>query len=144
MAWLELGGWDTHTQQAARLQRLLATLDAGLLALRGALGPLWADTSVFVMSEFGRSARPNGTGGTDHGTAGVAFLAGGAVAGGRVLGEWPGLSPAALHEGRDLRPTTDLRALQRALLARHLGLGEAQLARHVLPGSPATAQGLWT
>lgn len=144
LAWLELGGWDTHTQQAPRLQRLLTTLDAGLLALRGSLGPLWADTSVFVMSEFGRSARLNGTGGTDHGTAGVAFLAGGAVAGGRVLGDWPGLSPTALHEGRDLRPTTDLRALQSALLSRHLGLDGSTLARHVLPGAPAPVSGLWT
>lgn len=143
VAWLELGGWDTHTQQGPRLQRQLAALDGGLLALRAALGPLWADTTVLVMTEFGRSARPNGSGGTDHGTAGVAFVAGGAVAGGRVLADWPGLAPAQLHEGRDLRPTTDLRSLQRALLARHLGTDETRLSREVLPGSPASARGLW-
>jgi len=143
VAWLELGGWDTHTQQGPRLQRQLGALDAGLLALRSALGAAWADTTVLVMTEFGRSARPNGSGGTDHGTAGVAFMAGGAVAGGRVLTDWPGLAPLQLHEGRDLRPTTDLRTLQRALLARHLGTDDARLSREVLPGSPATARGLW-
>lgn len=143
VAWLDANGWDTHTQQVPRLQRLLGALDSGLLALRAALGAAWTDTTVLVMTEFGRSARFNGSGGTDHGTAGVAFLAGGAVAGGRVLADWPGLSPNALLDGRDLRPTTDVRSLQRALLQRHLGTGTAALDREVLPGSPPAIHGLW-
>jgi uncharacterized protein (DUF1501 family) len=143
VAWLDVNGWDTHTQQVPRLQRLLGTLDAGLLALRAALGPVWADTTVLVMTEFGRSAAQNGSGGTDHGTGGVAFLAGGAVAGGRVVGDWPGLSPSALLDGRDLRPTTDVRSLQRALLQRHLGINSAALDRQVLPGSAPAFDGIW-
>ncbi|WP_439520354.1 DUF1501 domain-containing protein [Hydrogenophaga sp.] len=143
VAWLDVNGWDTHTQQAPRLQRLLGALDAGLLSLRNSLGDTWADTTVLVMTEFGRSAAFNGSGGTDHGTGGVAFLAGGAVAGGRVLGDWPGLSSSALLDGRDLRPTTDVRSLQRALLQRHLGIGSAHLAQQVLPGAPPAMSGLW-
>ena len=143
VAWLDSNGWDTHTQQAARLSRLLPGLDAGLAALRSNLGTRWASTTVLVMTEFGRSAVLNGSGGTDHGTAGVAFLAGGAVAGGRVLGDWPGLSRSQLFEARDLRPTTDLRAVMAPVLQRHLGIGSAQLAREVLPGAPAGLNGLW-
>ena len=143
VAWLELGGWDTHTAQAQRLQRQLATLDAGLVALRTALGPLWASTTVLVMTEFGRSAALNGSQGTDHGTGAAAFLAGGAVAGGRVLTDWPGLSTAALLDGRDLRPTTDLRALQAALVQRHLGVSDAALQSTVLPGAPRPLASLW-
>lgn len=143
VAWLDSTGWDTHTQQAPRLSRLLPALDTGLDALRTALGPHWADTTVLVMTEFGRSAALNGSGGTDHGTAGVAFLAGGAVAGGRVLADWPGLARERLFEARDLRPTTDLRALIRPVLQRQLGLSSAQLERSVLPGAPADLPGLW-
>lgn len=143
VAWLELGGWDTHTAQAQRLQRQLATLDAGLAALRNALGPLWAGTTVLVMTEFGRSAALNGSMGTDHGTGAAAFLAGGAVAGGRVLTDWPGLSPTALLDGRDLRPTLDLRALQAALVQRHLGVSDAALQNAVLTGAPRPLLGLW-
>ncbi|WP_137922329.1 DUF1501 domain-containing protein, partial [Hydrogenophaga sp. 2FB] len=142
VAWLDLDGWDTHTQQVSRLQRQLAALDAGLAALRESLGERWADTSVLVMTEFGRSATLNGSGGTDHGTGGVAFLAGGAVAGGRVLADWPGLGSRDLLEGRDLRPTRDIRTLLAPLLQRHLGVGGAQLAS-ALPGAPAGASGLW-
>jgi uncharacterized protein (DUF1501 family) len=143
LAWLELDGWDTHTAQAPRLKRALSTLDSGLSTLRGALGPLWARTSVFVMTEFGRSAVPNGTGGTDHGTAGIALLAGGAVRGGRVLADWPGLAPAQLLQGRDLRPTQDLRALQSAVLQAHWGLDSGLIGRSVLPGAPAPLTGLY-
>ena len=142
VAWLDVDGWDTHTQQAARLQRQLGALDAGLAALREALGGRWADTTVLVMTEFGRSAALNGSGGTDHGTGGVAFLAGGSVAGGRVLADWPGLDRTALLDGRDLRPTRDVRSLLAPLLQRHLGVGQAAMAR-VLPGAPAAAQDLW-
>lgn len=143
VAWLDSTGWDTHTQQAPRLSRLLPSLDTGLGALRSALGPRWADTTVLVMTEFGRSAALNGSGGTDHGTAGVAFLAGGAVAGGRVLADWPGLSRERLFEARDLRPTIDLRALIRPVLQRQLGLSSGQLERSVLPGAPPALPGLW-
>ncbi|MDT7838790.1 DUF1501 domain-containing protein [Aquabacterium sp. OR-4] len=136
VAWLEAGGWDTHTQQAGRLQRQLAALDDGLAALRSALGPHWARTSVLVMTEFGRTAVLNGSGGTDHGSGGVALLAGGAVAGGRVLTDWPGLAPAQLLDRRDLRPTQDIRAVIGALLQRQFGLSQAQLRAGILPGAP--------
>jgi len=143
LAWLDTTGWDTHTQQAARLSRGLEQLDAGLAALRTALGPVWARTSVLIMTEFGRSAAMNGSGGTDHGTAGVALLAGGAVAGGRVLADWPGLARNQLHEARDLRPTQDIRALLKPALQRHFGLGSAVLDAQVLPGAPRGLDGLW-
>lgn len=143
VAWLETDGWDTHTQQAGRLARLLAGLDAGLAALRDGLGPHWARTTVLVMTEFGRSAAFNGSGGTDHGTAGVAFLAGGAVAGGRVLSDWPGLGPTQLLDGRDLRPTLDLRSVLASLAQRQFGLGQAVLTGEVLPGAQPLRQELW-
>ena len=143
LAWLEAGGWDTHTQQAARLARGLDALDEGLGALRESLGERWATTTVIVMTEFGRSAALNGSGGTDHGTAGVAFVAGGRVAGGRVLADWPGLAKQQLHEGRDLRPTLDLRALLKPALQRHLGLASERIDRDVLPGAPRGLQDLW-
>lgn len=134
VAWLETGGWDTHAQQAQRLQRQLAALDEGLAALREALGTHWQRTTVLVMTEFGRTAVLNGSGGTDHGTGGVALLAGGAVAGGRVLTDWPGLSTANLLDGRDLRPTLDIRQVIGAVLQRQLGLSRAALQAGVLPG----------
>ncbi|MGA0609749.1 DUF1501 domain-containing protein [Caldimonas sp. KR1-144] len=143
VAWLESSGWDTHTQQAPRLARLLGGLDQGLAALRESLGARWSDTSVLVMTEFGRTAAMNGSLGTDHGTAGVAFLAGGVVAGGRVRSDWPGLARAQLFEGRDLRPTTDLRALIAPALQRHLGVSRAQIERELLPGAPAALPDLW-
>ena len=134
VAVLEGGGWDTHAAQAQRLVPPLRQLDAGLLALKQSMGEAWDQTAVLVMTEFGRTARINGTNGTDHGTAGVAFVAGGAVAGGRVLGTWPGLSDAKLFENRDLAPTTDLRALAVALLVEHLGVPAASMPA-VFPGS---------
>lgn len=144
VAWLETGGWDTHSQQANRLQRQLASLDEGLAALRESLGPHWARSTVLVMTEFGRTAVLNGSGGTDHGSGGVALLAGGAVAGGRVLADWPGLAPAQLLEGRDLRPTQDIRRVIGAVLQRQFGLSQAQLQAGVLPGAPsAEPLGLW-
>jgi len=134
IAALELGGWDTHTAQLRRLEGPLKQLDAGLLALRTGLGPAWDQSAVLVMTEFGRTARVNGTNGTDHGTGTVAFVLGGAVAGGRVRASWPGLGPGQLFEDRDLAPATDLRAVARGLLAQHLGLEAAALER-VFPGS---------
>ena len=136
IAAMELGGWDTHAGQQARLAGPLRQLDAGLVALKEALGETWRKTAVLVMTEFGRTVRVNGTGGTDHGTGTVAFLAGGAVAGGRVLADWPGLGGNRLLEGRDLQPSMDLRALAKGLLAEHLGLGTASL-RAAFPGSDA-------
>lgn len=138
VAALELDGWDTHVSQPARLARMLRKLDGGLLALRDALGPAWRQTAVLCMTEFGRTVRVNGNHGTDHGTGAVALLLGGAVAGGRVRADWPGLSSGRLLENRDLRPTADLRALAKGVLAAHFGLRDAALA-HVFPDSAAAA-----
>lgn len=135
VAALETGGFDTHAFQPQRLAAALSTLDGGIAALRQGLGDAWRETAVLVMTEFGRTARVNGTLGTDHGTGGVAFVLGGRIAGGRVLGDWPGLGEEALFERRDLRPTTDLRAVAKALLAGHLGVPRAALDSAVFPGS---------
>lgn len=144
VAWLETGGWDTHSQQANRLQRQLASLDEGLAALRESLGAHWARSTVLVMTEFGRTAVLNGSGGTDHGSGGVALLAGGAVAGGRVLSDWPGLAPSQLLDGRDLRPTQDIRSVIGAVLQRQFGLSMAQLQAGVLPGAASADRlALW-
>ena len=134
VAVLEGGGWDTHAAQAQRLVAPLKQLDAGVTALKQSMGAAWEQTAVLVLTEFGRTARVNGTGGTDHGTASVAFVAGGAVAGGRVAGTWPGLSDGKLFENRDLAPTTDARALAMALLVEHLGVPAAAMPA-VFPGS---------
>ncbi|MBW4089673.1 MAG: DUF1501 domain-containing protein [Proteobacteria bacterium] len=138
IAALELDGWDTHVAQVPRLRYMLATLDAGLAALKAALGPDWRRTAVLAMTEFGRTARVNGTQGTDHGTGTVAFLAGGAVAGGRVVADWPGLRAGQLFQNRDLAPTTDLLAVAKGVLAGHLGL-DAQALGVVFPGSAEVA-----
>lgn len=111
IAMIETIGWDTHNQQEARLARLLAGFDAMLAAVRAGMGKAWAKTTVLVATEFGRTVAVNGTNGTDHGTASAAMLIGGAVKGGRVLADWPGLSPSALYENRDLKPTMALDAL---------------------------------
>jgi uncharacterized protein (DUF1501 family) len=133
IAALDLGGWDTHTAQVNRLGQALTQLDTGIDALRTALGEAWSQTVVLVMTEFGRTARMNGTRGTDHGTATVAFVAGGAVAGGRVVANWPGLGSGQLFENRDLAPTTDLRSVAQGILVGHLGLNPTSLAT-VFPG----------
>lgn len=131
VAMCELGGWDTHVNQMApqgALSNNLTQLDRGIAALRDGLGAFWSETVVLVMSEFGRTVAPNGTQGSDHGVGGAAFLAGGAVNGGRVIADWPGLAPAQLHEGRDLRPTTDLRSVALGVLRDHLGIPGERLA----------------
>ncbi len=133
IASIETGGWDTHSGQKFRLQAQLRGLDAMIAALKAGLGPEWANTLVLVATEFGRTAAPNGTGGTDHGTASAAMLLGGAVKGGRVLADWPGLSAAALHEGRDLKPTLDLDTLIASALAEHYGLDPARVAAALFP-----------
>ncbi len=136
IASMDINGWDTHAAQAHRLTPLLRQLDTGLSALKTALGPIWRQTVVLVMTEFGRTAKMNGTGGTDHGTATVAFVVGGAVAGGRVAGTWPGLAQDKLLDRRDLAPTTDLRSVSKAILAQHLGL-DRRVIGQVFPGSEA-------
>jgi uncharacterized protein (DUF1501 family) len=134
LAALEVGGWDTHAHQMQRLPPVLKTLDEGLTALKDGLGDAWRQTAVLVVTEFGRTVRGNGTQGTDHGTASVAFVLGGGVAGGRVAGIWPGLAPAKLFENRDLQPTADLRGVAKGLLAQHFGLDAGALAT-VFPDS---------
>jgi uncharacterized protein (DUF1501 family) len=140
VAVLDVGGWDTHANQGGAQGALalrLRGLDSGLAMLKDELGAHWRETSVLVVTEFGRTVAANGTRGTDHGTAGCAFLAGGAVRGGRVVGDWPSLAARDLHEGRDLRATTDLRALFKAVLHDRFGVAEAALARTVFPASDA-------
>ncbi len=135
---LALDGWDTHNNEGiaqGRLAQLLGALDDALAAVKSNMGPAWRDTAVVLVTEFGRTARINGTDGTDHGTATVALLAGGALKGGRVIADWPGLKPADLYEDRDLRPTTDLRAVLKGLLRDHLRADERALAQTVFPGS---------
>lgn len=122
IAFIETEGWDTHANQRGAMARQLRNLDALVAALKAGLGAEWSKTLVIVATEFGRTAAPNGTGGTDHGTASAAMLLGGAVAGGRILADWPGLARAQLHEGRDLRPTMALDALIAGALAQHYGL----------------------
>jgi uncharacterized protein (DUF1501 family) len=140
IAALSYDGWDTHANEGAesgRLAGLLAALDTALETLATGLREVWRDTVVAVVTEFGRTARGNGSEGTDHGTATVAFLLGGAVAGGRVIADWPGLKPAQLHEDRDLAPTTDLRAVLKGVLRDHLGLSERVLSSEIFPDSIA-------
>ena len=113
----------------------LASLSDALAALKEGLGPSWGQATIAVVTEFGRTVAINGTGGTDHGTAGIALLLGGAVDGGRVVGQWPGLAQGRLYEGRDLAPTSDLRAVLKSMLAEHLGLPRDAIEREVFPGS---------
>lgn len=128
IAMIETGGWDTHSAQNARLANQLKALDTMLASLRDGLGPAWDKTTVLVATEFGRTAAANGTGGTDHGQGSVAMLAGGAVAGGRVLADWPGLRPADLYEQRDLKPTASLDALIAGAAAESLQLDPQRTA----------------
>jgi len=129
IAMLETLGWDTHNAQKGRLANQLKNLDAMLAALRDSLGPVWTQTTVLVATEFGRTAAVNGTGGTDHGTGSVAMLVGGAVNGGRVMCDWPGLSPAKLYQARDLRPTSRLDALIAGVVAGSFALDPERVGR---------------
>jgi uncharacterized protein (DUF1501 family) len=126
-AMLEIAGWDTHQYQLGRLHGKFKELDEGIAALREKLAGQWDKTVVVVSTEFGRTVVENGTKGTDHGTASAMFIAGGAVAGGRVRGRWPGLAASQLYEGRDLMPTSDTRQWIRAILSQHWNLNSAQL-----------------
>jgi uncharacterized protein (DUF1501 family) len=130
--------WDTHYNEGAvggQLASLLGVLDDGLAAFEKGMGDTWHETVVAIVTEFGRTARINGTDGTDHGTGTVAVLAGGAVQGGRVIADWPGVKAASLYEGRDLRATTDLRAVLKGVLKDHLRVDERALAERVFPES---------
>jgi uncharacterized protein (DUF1501 family) len=138
VATIDFGGWDTHANQAGDLgplARNLRQLDRAMAQLKAALGQAWQRTAVLVVTEFGRTVAPNGSRGTDHGTAAAAFALGGVVRGGRVIAQWPGLGDRDLHEGRDLRATLDLRGLFKAALAAQLGVGEAVLETRVFPES---------
>lgn len=131
LAFLAVGGWDTHANQGAargQLANHLQPLGQGLAALAQGLGPVLEDTVVVVMSEFGRTVHQNGNGGTDHGHGNVMWLLGGKVAGGKVHGRWPGLADSALHDGRDLAVTTDFRDVLATVAERHLGLKDRNLA----------------
>ena len=137
---LALDGWDTHNNEGIAqggCRNCSARLTARSRAIETNMGPAWRETVVVLVTEFGRTARINGTDGTDHGTATVALLAGGALKGGRVIADWPGLKPANLYENRDLKPTTDLRAVLKGLLKDHLRADERVLADNVFPGSAA-------
>jgi len=137
---LAFDGWDTHANEGAldgRLSALLGALDGAIAAIETNMGGAWRETVVAVITEFGRTAKINGTEGTDHGTGTVAFLAGGALKGGRVLADWPGLKESDLHEKRDLKPTTDLRAVLKGLLRDHLRVDDSALAAKVFPESSA-------
>jgi uncharacterized protein (DUF1501 family) len=135
IAMIETKGWDTHSGQRGRLNAQLRSLDQTLAAMQTGLGAEWANTLVIVATEFGRTARPNGTGGTDHGQASAAMLLGGAVRGGTVLADWPGLSDGALYEGRDLKPTTDLDALIAGAVSQHYALEPARVMATLFPES---------
>ena len=139
IAMIETNGWDTHSGQRGRLTAQLRSLDQLLAALKAGLGPEWANTLVVVATEFGRTAKPNGTGGTDHGQASAGMLLGGAVRGGSVIADWPGLSTAALYEGRDLKPTTDLDALIAGAVSQHYGLEAARAMATLFPESRGSA-----
>ena len=137
---LAFDGWDTHANEgevSGRLANLLGALDGAIGAVETNMGGAWRETVVAFVTEFGRTARINGTEGTDHGTATVALLAGGALKGGRVIADWPGVAEAKLYEGRDLKATTDLRAVMKGLLRDHLRVRENALASAVFPDSAA-------
>jgi uncharacterized protein (DUF1501 family) len=139
IAVLELGGFDTHIRQGTAqgaLANRLESFSRSLVALHTALGPSWANTVVAVVTEFGRTVSPNGSGGTDHGTGAAALLLGGAIKGGKVYADWPGLNESALHQRRDLKPTTDLRAVFANILHQHLAVPKSLLNTTVFPGKP--------
>mgnify|MGYP001824026480 CR=1 FL=1 len=139
---MSLSGWDTHNNQGAESGSLagrLRQLDKGLAVMKETMGPKWERTAVLVTTEFGRTVRVNGSRGSDHGTGGAAFLLGGAVNGGRMPGDWPGLAQSALHEDRDLYPANDLRALFKGVLRDHLGVARTDLDRSIFPDSSTVA-----
>ncbi len=142
IAAMAFDGWDTHVNEGGatgRLAFLLGGLDGAFAEFETGLGDKWKDTAIVAVTEFGRTARINGTTGTDHGTATVAFLAGGAIKGGRIIAKWPGLKDAQLYQNRDLAPTTDVRAVIKGLLADQFGLSAAVLGQTIFPDSAGIA-----
>jgi uncharacterized protein (DUF1501 family) len=140
VAFTDVGGWDTHVNQGAATGQLaarLADFAAAIGALAADLGDRIDDVTLVTMSEFGRTARDNGSGGTDHGHAGAMLVLGGAVKGGRVLGRWPGLAPELLHDGRDLALTTDFRAVLSEVVSKHLGATRLDAVFPGYAGRPA-------
>jgi uncharacterized protein (DUF1501 family) len=134
IAMIETGGWDTHSAQNPRLGAQLKALDTMIAALRDGLGEHWANTTVIVATEFGRTAAANGTGGTDHGTASAAMVFGGSIAGGQVIADWPGLSAGALYQSRDLKPTTGLDALIASAAGETFGIDPKRVGATLFPG----------
>jgi uncharacterized protein (DUF1501 family) len=139
IAMIETGGWDTHAGQTGRLAGQLTGLDHMIASLKTGLGPAWSDTMVLVATEFGRTVAVNGTGGSDHGTGSAAMLVGGAVKGGRVIADWPGLAPAALYENRDLKPTLGLDQFVAGAVAGHYGVDPARTLAMLFPDTKGAA-----
>ena len=140
IAVVDMNGWDTHSNQGSgkngRLPALLRVLSEGVAEYRkGTADNVWKNTVIYIVSEFGRTVHPNGSGGTDHGTAGLSMVLGGNINGGRVITNWPGLSSSHLFEGRDLRPTTDLRSVSKSILNKHFGISPAVIDNSILPGT---------
>jgi len=136
---LSIDGWDTHARQNGQMQTRLTGLDQVIGGIHDGLGDQWANTMVVVATEFGRTARANGTQGTDHGTGSSLLVAGGALKPGGLIGDWPTLADNRLFEGRDLAPTIDVRSVFKGVLRDHLGLDRAALDSRVFPGSAAEA-----
>ncbi|MDL2408528.1 DUF1501 domain-containing protein [Rhizobium calliandrae] len=135
IASFSITGWDTHVQQAVQFRKAAGDLTQAVLTLKSMLGPdAWRTTVVLAMTEFGRTVRQNGSGGTDHGTGGCCLLAGGAINGGRVLGRWPGIKDDQLFEDRDLMPTADVREIAAAMLYRQFDVGADDLTSKIFPG----------
>lgn len=135
VAFVEDDGWDTHAREAAVVTQKIGELDAGIKSFHDAIGPMWSETVIVVVTEFGRTARVNGDGGTDHGTGGAMFLTGGAIRGGRIFGQWPGAAAHDLFENRDIHATTDFRSVFKGLLTAHLDVPLATLETKVFPNS---------
>ncbi|WP_439471194.1 DUF1501 domain-containing protein [Brevundimonas sp.] len=136
---LSIDGWDTHARQNGQMQTRLTGLDQVIGGIHDGLGAQWANTMVVVATEFGRTARANGTQGTDHGTGSSLLVAGGALKPGGLIGDWPTLADNRLFEGRDLSPTIDVRSVFKGVLRDHLGVDRAALDSRVFPGSAAEA-----
>jgi uncharacterized protein (DUF1501 family) len=135
IASFSINGWDTHVQQASQFQKAASDLTKAVVTLKNTLGSdAWKTTVVLAMTEFGRTVRQNGSGGTDHGTGGCCLLAGGAINGGRVLGKWPGIKQEQLFEDRDLMPTADVREIAAAMLYRQFNVGADDLTAKIFPG----------
>ena len=134
IATFSIGGWDTHVIQPAAINYPTSQLADAIVTLKQELGPEWSRTMVIAMTEFGRTARENGSKGTDHGTGGAAVLAGGVLAGGKVFGDWPGLAEPDLYKGRDLQATQDVRHYPAWALHKMFGVAQSDLERDVFPG----------